>query len=254
MLKALFFDLDETLCDTLRANRTAVELLARAVEARHGPRVDGTAFAEAYLKGIYREWDEEQRARYLPLIEKEGEAAFRIQLIRDLLARCGVAAVSEGEALALQEKFDRDRLAAFDFYPGIPEFLREARRHFTLVVITNGPEFSQLPKIERVNLPAYVDHILVGGQEPEEKPARSIFQKALRLAGCEPWEAVHVGDNLHTDVAGALSSGLTALWVSHQRPLDAELGIAPHHQVVHPSEIPAAIWRLAGDGKREAAR
>ena len=244
MLKALFFDMDETLCDTEAANAQARRQLARAARARYGSAFDGDRFADAYVRGIYRQWTPDQRARYLPIIESQSEGAFRLQLIRDLLAEQSVNDVSEDTARTFQDQFDRDRLAAFDFYPGIVEFLAEARKLFTLVVITNGPEFSQIPKVEAVNLAAHVDHIIIGGQQPEQKPARSIFDKALELAGCAAHEAVHVGDSLATDIAGARDSGITAVWVRHQQPLDAELGINPHHTVFHPGEIPALIRAL----------
>jgi len=244
MLKALFFDMDQTLCDTQGANEQAKKLLGQALAMRYGSGLDGRAVADAYVRGIYREWSADQRTRYLPIIEQRGEGAFRVQLIRDLLARQGVHEVTQAAAADLQEEFDRNRLQAFDFYPGIAEFLAEARKLFTLVVITNGPEFSQIPKIEAVNLTAHVDHIIIGGQEPEQKPARSIFEKALRLAECEAHEAIHVGDSLAADIAGARGSGITSIWIQHQQPLDAELGIDPHHTVLHPSEIPALIREL----------
>ena len=170
-----------------------------------------------------------------------------MQLIRDLLAGQGVQSVTEVEAQSVQHKFDRDRLQAFGFYAGITEFLAEARKLFTLVVITNGPEYSQIPKVETVNLAAHVDHIIIGGQEPEQKPARSIFDKALKLAGCEAHEAIHVGDSLAADIAGAHNSGITSVWIQHQQPLDAELGIDPHHTVLHPREIPGLIRELHRD-------
>jgi len=244
MIKALFLDMDETLCDTSGANARARQLLAQAVQCQFGPAIDGEAFADAYVKGIYRRWSDSQRARYLPIIEQQGEGAFRLQLICDLLAQQGVDEINTESARTLQENFDRDRLEAFDFYPGIVEFLTEARQFFTLVVITNGPEFSQIPKVEAVKLADYVDHIIIGGQEPEQKPARSIFEKALGLAGCEAHEAIHVGDSLAADIAGAHDSSITSVWIQHQQPLDAELGINPHHTLLHPSEIPALIRKL----------
>ena len=244
MLKALFLDLDETLFDTLGANEHARELMGQALDERYGQAVGGQDAARAYVSGIYRRWNASQRARYLPIIRQQGEGAFRLQLIRDLLAERGVAEVDQADAQALQDNFDADRLAAFHFFPGIEEFLREARKLFTLVVITNGPEFSQVPKVEAVNLADYVDHIIIGGQEPEQKPARSIFEKALRLANCEAHEAIHVGDSLAADIAGAHDSGITSVWIQHAQPLDAELGINPHHTLLHPSEIPLLIREL----------
>jgi len=244
MLKALFLDLDETLCNTQGANEQAKHLMAQYIERQYGVNINGQAFAEQYVSGIYRDWSDKQRTRYLPIIEQQSEVAFRLQLIRDLLTERQVDNISDETILALQDKFDSDRLKAFDFYPGIREFLVEARQLFTLVVITNGPEFSQRPKIERVNLAAYVDHIIIGGQEPEEKPAISIFNKALKLANCQANEAIHVGDSLASDIAGAHNSGITSVWIQHQQPLDLELGINPHHTVLHPSEIPTLIHQL----------
>ena len=244
MLKALFFDMDETLCDTKGANKQAKRLMAKAVEGLTDTDIDGQAVADAYVAGIYRHWTDAQRERYMPIIEQRSEAAFRIQLIRDLLAQCGITEVDDHTINGLQTSFDSDRLDAFAFYPGIPEFLAQARKYFTLVVITNGPEFSQVPKVEAVDLAKHVDHVIIGGQEPAQKPDRSIFDKALRLANCQAHEAVHVGDSLAADIAGAHNSGITSVWVQHQQPLDAELGIDPHHTVLHPSEIPALIRRL----------
>lgn len=247
MLKALFLDMDETLCDTLGANRQATLLMARALEERFGPGFDARGVADAYVRGIYRQWSDPQRARYMPIIEQQGEGAFRRQLILDLLAQQGKEGIDEAIARQLQDNFDSDRLEAFDFYPGIVEFLAQARKLFTLVVITNGPEFSQVPKVEAIKLADHVDHIIIGGQEPEQKPARSIFEKALRLANCQPHEAIHVGDSLATDIAGAHDSGISTVWIQHQQPLDAELGINPHHTVMHPGEIPSLIRDLYGD-------
>ncbi len=244
MLKALFLDMDETLCDTLGANEQAKQLMGQALKAQYGARFDGQGVAGAYVTGIYRQWSDRQRERYLPIIEQQSERAFRLQLIRDLLAEQAVADVSEATTQALQDNFDSDRLEAFDFYPGIAEFLAEARKLFTLVVITNGPAFSQVPKVEAINLAEHVDHIIIGGQEPEQKPARSIFDKALRLANCKAHEAIHVGDSLATDIAGARNSGINSVWIQHQQPLDAELGIDPQHTVLNPSEIPALIRKL----------
>jgi HAD superfamily hydrolase (TIGR01509 family) len=244
MLKALLLDLDETLCDTTGANDQAKHLMAQYIEAQFGANIDGQAFAHTYVTGIYRDWNDEQRERYMPIIEQQSESAFRLQLLHDLLADNAIENISDQTVQAIQDKFDNDRIKAFDFYPGIKPFLAQARKLFTLVVITNGPAFSQLPKVESTKLAEYVDHIIIGGQEPEEKPAASIFHKALKLANCEAHEAIHIGDSLKTDIAGALNMGITALWVQHQQPLDAELGINPHHTVLHPSEIPALIQRL----------
>jgi len=244
MLKALLLDMDETLCDTSHANRKAKSLLAAHLTNRYADKINSQNFVDAYVQGIYRDWHDNQEQRYMPIIESKGENQFRNQLIADLLEKQNIALDNINDAEAIQQKFDTDRLAHFTFFPGIENFLLQAKKVFTLVVITNGPEHSQLPKLAAVKLEDYVHYIIVGGQEPEQKPARSIFEKALQLADCEAHEAIHVGDSLAADIVGAKNSGITSLWIQHQQPLDAELGINPDHTVMHPSEIPNFISEL----------
>jgi FMN phosphatase YigB (HAD superfamily) len=244
MLKALFLDMDDTLCDTNAANVQAKKLMADNIGHMFGAHVPSANVADAYVLGIYREWNAAQKMRYSMIIQNESEEAFRVLLIRDLLAEAGIKNVSEKAAKTLQDTFDRDRLIAFNFYPGITEFLAEARKVVTLVVITNGPAYSQISKTEAVCLKDHVDHIIIGGLEPEQKPARSIFQKALKLANCSAHEACHVGDSLSTDVTGAHNSGIKSLWVQHQQQLDEALDIKPNHTVLHPGGIQAVIRKL----------
>lgn len=40
------------------------------------------------------------------------------------------------------------------------------------------------------------------------KPHREIFSEALRVSGCAPEEAVHIGDSYDTDVVGARTAGI----------------------------------------------
>jgi FMN phosphatase YigB (HAD superfamily) len=81
-------------------------------------------------------------------------------------------------------------------------------------VVTNGPLFSQEPKIARVEMDKYVDHIILGGSLQYEKPHPSIFQLACRKARCEPSEAMHVGDSLDSDIKGANTCGITSVWLN----------------------------------------
>lgn len=63
------------------------------------------------------------------------------------------------------------------------------------------------------------------------KPNGLVFERALMKLGVKPSEAVHVGDLLRTDVAGAKGTGMTAVWIRGEgvqmgpwRP-DYEIGI-----------------------------
>lgn len=243
--KALFLDLDETLCDTTGANHKALDAMSD-LAAEFFPRSISThikkaRFSELYLDGIYREMSTEFAEKLLPVTD---EGRFRLDLIELILQNLGETNPSLEAIQALQDCFDNTRKTAFDFFSGIKDWLVELRTDFTLVVITNGPEFSQRTKVETVNLESYVDHILIGGLEPEQKPAKSIFDTALKLANCKASEVIHIGDSLACDIKGAHNAGIECIWVRHDQSYDKALAEDPDHIVDHPKQLPDLLKQI----------
>ncbi|EPN3979293.1 HAD family hydrolase [Vibrio parahaemolyticus] len=210
MLKAIFFDMDETLCGTSQADKAAGQKFAAWIQQTYPQTSDPQAFLQRYLQGVYKKLNAEfpQLVALLP-----DENAFRCGLIQTILAEDGIHIDAE-QAQQAQHYFDSARMGAFTFFPGVKEMLTDLRKHYKLVVITNGPIFSQHPKLKATQMDEWVDHIIVGGEEPEEKPAASIFQKALNLVDIKPEEALHIGDSLAADIAGANNMGILSVWVN----------------------------------------
>ncbi|MCX8902857.1 HAD family hydrolase [Vibrio parahaemolyticus] len=210
MLKAIFFDMDETLCGTSQADKAAGQKFAAWIQQTYPQVSDPQAFLQRYLQGVYKKLNAEfpQLVALLP-----DENAFRCGLIQTILAENGIHIDAE-QAQQAQHYFDSARMGAFTFFPGVKEMLMDLRKHYKLVVITNGPIFSQHPKLKATQMDEWVDHIIVGGEEPEEKPAASIFQKALNLVDIKPEEALHIGDSLAADIAGANNMGILSVWVN----------------------------------------
>ncbi|CAE6877924.1 hypothetical protein ACOMICROBIO_FLGHMIGD_00040 [Vibrio sp. B1FLJ16] len=240
MLKAIFFDMDETLCGTSQADKVAGQEFAAWIKTTYPQLTDPEAFLQRYLQGVYKKLNAEfpQLVALLP-----NENAFRCGLIKTILAEQGIE-VSAEEAQQAQNFFDSARMNAFSFLPGVKEMLVELRQHYTLVVITNGPIFSQHPKLAATNMSEWVDHIIVGGEEPEEKPAASIFHKALSLAGVKPQESLHIGDSLAADIAGANDMDILSVWVN---PTGSEnpTAIEPDYEVRNTVELKEILKTLA---------
>ncbi|EGQ9860525.1 HAD family hydrolase [Vibrio parahaemolyticus] len=210
MLKAIFFDMDETLCGTSQADKSAGQKFAAWIQQTYPQVSDPQAFLQRYLQGVYKKLNAEF-PRLVALLPDEN--AFRCGLIQTILAEDGIHINAE-QAQQAQHYFDSARMGAFTFFPGVKEMLTDLRKHYKLVVITNGPIFSQHPKLKATQMDEWVDHIIVGGEEPEEKPAASIFQKALNLVDIKPEEALHIGDSLAADIAGANNMGILSVWVN----------------------------------------
>ncbi len=88
--------------------------------------------------------------------------------------------------------------------------LREAGH--ALVVVSNWdcslPEFLRPPGLLNL-VDEVVSSAVVGAAKPDPAP----FRHALELAGAAPAEALHVGDSLENDVAGARAAGVRAVLV-----------------------------------------
>ncbi|ELB2120215.1 HAD family hydrolase [Vibrio parahaemolyticus] len=240
MLKAIFFDMDETLCGTSQADKAAGQKFAAWIQQTYPQVSDPQAFLQRYLQGVYKKLNAEfpQLVALLP-----DENAFRCGLIQTILAEDGIHIDAE-QAQQAQHYFDSARMGAFTFFPGVKEMLTDLRKHYKLVVITNGPIFSQHPKLKATQMDEWVDHIIVGGEEPEEKPAASIFQKALNLVDVKPEEALHIGDSLAADIAGANNMGILSVWVNAtgaSNPTE----ITPNFEIRETAELKEILKTLA---------
>jgi putative hydrolase of the HAD superfamily len=86
-----------------------------------------------------------------------------------------------------------------------------------------------------VGLLHYFDHMAFSNGVAAAKPSAHIFKPVLEALGVEAGHTLHVGDNLHTDIAGAASLGMRTAWISG---VDAsEPVVAPDYTVRHVSEI-----------------
>ena len=103
-----------------------------------------------------------------------------------------------------------------DAYPAL-EALRA--RGLTLGVVSNW--VWSLPELlHALELVSHFDFITVSSRVGYEKPHPAIFRHALELAGAEPNEAIHVGDNLSADVAGAQAVGIQPVLIDRHGRVD----------------------------------
>jgi putative hydrolase of the HAD superfamily len=81
-----------------------------------------------------------------------------------------------------------------------------------LVVVSNW-DLSLHEVLERVGLASLLDGILTSAEVGARKPDVAIFERALRMAGVPAVEALHVGDSVAEDVAGARAAGIEPVLV-----------------------------------------
>lgn len=95
-----------------------------------------------------------------------------------------------------------------DLFPEVAEALAALSERLPLVALTNGNACIHK---------AGVGHFFKGAVSAADlgvaKPEPEAFHAAAALVGVHPAEVLHVGDDWHLDVAGAVAAGAQAAWV-----------------------------------------
>ena len=219
-IKAVFFDLDDTLLNTSGSRRERAEIAARfLVEA------DPTLTVEDVV------------ARILEPVSEDGWP----RGVGSVLVELGQAHSPHGLRAHGAWFFEDCEHLVYPF-EGVAGTLDILRKDFTLGVITNGPTTTQRRKYEALCLEAhsrpelFVPSELVGYQKPDAR----IFHHALKLAGVTAAEAIMVGDWLAADIAGAQNAGMRGVWFNpHSRP--AQDGIVPDATIQRFDELPGVL-------------
>ena len=72
-----------------------------------------------------------------------------------------------------------------------------------------------------IGLDRLVDFIVISAEVGARKPDPRIFEAALRQAGVDPSEAVHIGDLAEEDAEGARRAGVRPLLIDRQKRMAA---------------------------------
>ena len=100
-----------------------------------------------------------------------------------------------------------------ELYPDAePTLERLARGDYALGLISNAPA-DTIRAVEALGLTKYLGTIVISGAVGYTKPHPEIFRIALRRAGVDAAEAIHVGDLYEADVVGARNAGMEGILV-----------------------------------------
>lgn len=222
MIKAVLFDLDETLLTR-----------GAAIRAFIGDQYDRH---RAALAGIERD---QFVARFLAL--EDGGHTPKITVYPALAAELRIVGIAPDALLA-------DYQAVYPSFvtlsAGVKETLLDLReRGLVTGIITNGSTALQSGKIAATSLAPLLDIVLISEAEGIAKPDPAIFERALERLGISPAEAIFVGDNPLVDVVGASAAGLVAVWY-HSSTEWPDNVPPPRYSITRMEELSALIARL----------
>ena len=130
-----------------------------------------------------------------------------------------------------------------------PEILEGLRRQVPLALCSNfSDSATALRVLEDYGIAPHLDVVVISEDVGFRKPDAAIFEVVLERLGIEAVEALHVGDNLEADVAGAGRAGLRTGWLTRRVESPGERlasyeGISPTYKFGDISEIAALVAR-----------
>ena len=224
-IKNLFFDLDRTLWD-FEKNSTN-ELLYLFNKYKLHQR--GISLPNEFIK-IYKNVNEKCWEKYRKnLLSKE---KLRVERFEQTLSFFGIS--DPILAYKIGEEYVSNSPYRTDLIFGTIELLDSLFPHYKLNIITNGFNEVQFIKVKQSKLGRYFKHIITSEAAGAKKPSRKIFNYALNITDSLIQESVMIGDDLNTDIKGAINIGMKNIYFN---PNEIKHNINVWNEVSSLSEI-----------------
>ncbi len=228
MIKAVFFDYDNTLYDFERVRRYGLALALQHLYERL-PDTRGRLSIErlAQLREDVAAETDNPDARLTEI---------RTESFRRALALCGY-----GPDLApeLARIYSEGRWKIARPYEGALTALRRLHGRYVLGVISNGNTPHDI-----LDLHDYFDYWIFADEVGVAKPDPRIFQLAMERVPCGPREFLFVGDSVEYDVAGAVNAGVRSVWLNSQGKPYPDGAARPDFEIADLAELVEIVERL----------
>lgn len=197
MIKAIFFDIDDTLYDTSGFAKLARKAALNVMIDAGLPLTTDEAYR--LLREIIAEYGSNYDKHFNVLTKRVfGEE-------KPLLIALGMIT------------YHNVKFALLRLFPETIETLIYLKTQgYNLGVISNGITIKQWEKLIRLDLHHFFDHVITSEEAGVEKPDKQIFEVALEKMGSTAEESVMIGNKFSEDIMGALNIGISAILVNSQ--------------------------------------
>ena len=221
----IFFDLDDTLIDTVKCSKEALEDM-------YGEHKFATIFHSfddffnRYRRININLWDLYEHGQ----IDKEQLKKDRFQkTLKDLN-------LNDDQSLKLNDEFMARVSEKKNIIDGAIDILEYLYPKYNLHILSNGFNEVQDSKIEKAGMASFFKNIILSDHIGKNKPHPLIFDHALKKAHVTSNESIMIGDNINTDIIGAKNCGIDQIWFNPKHIEDKEI-IRPTFQIEKLEEI-----------------
>ncbi|MBB5179689.1 putative hydrolase of the HAD superfamily [Planomicrobium koreense] len=254
MVKAIFFDLDDTLLWDKKSVELAFQKTCEMAESLSGSDCTGLESAvRAEASELYASYPTYNFTKMIGINPFEGlwgtfdDAGTDFQEMKKIvpeyrrsawtggLKRIGIDDPALGQQLA--DHFPEARKQHPVLYDETMRVLEGLKGRYDLLLLTNGSPGLQNIKLEITpEIVPYFAHIVISGDFGKGKPDPGIFEYALAKFGYAKEDVLMVGDNLMTDIIGAEGAGIRSVWVNREGKAPHDT-IKPTYEIAHLEEL-----------------
>lgn len=196
MIKAIIFDLDNTLLDFVKMKQFAVKASIRAMNEA-GLNVD-------------------EESGYKDVMELYMTTGWENQLVFDDYLKQTTGEVSNKILAAGVVAYRRAREATLLVYPNVNKTLIELlKAQIRLAVVSDAPSREAWMRLYYLNLHHVFDPVLTFDDTGARKPSPKPFKLALDKMNVGPDEALMIGDWPDRDVVGAKQIGMKTIFARY---------------------------------------
>ena len=226
-IKAIYFDLDDTLCAYWDAAKDGLKTAFTEL----GPAEHPTEIWLSHWAAAFREFCPTiKKSDWYPIYLQNGEPT-RTELMRLTLLKGGMD--DQSLAKRISDRYGEARDQALVLFEDALEALELAQSIGPVGLITNGPADIQRQEVNSLGIAHRFDHILIEGEMGIGKPHESVFQRALELAKASAAEALFVGNSYDHDIRPAIAAGWQTYWVRRESDVPpSALGAAEHMESI----------------------
>jgi putative hydrolase of the HAD superfamily len=230
MIKAVVFDVDNTLVDFTKWKNAAVDA---AIGAMIDAGLDLTR--------------EQAHKKVFEIYERKGIEYQEVfdDFLHEVLGYVDYRVLAAGIVA-----YRRAREGALVSYPHVSlALLRLFRMHLKLAVVSDAPRMQVWMRLVQLGVDMFFDTVVTFDDTGVRKPAPEPFQKALELLAVRPEEAIMVGDWAERDIVGAKTLGMYTVFARYGDEFGTNVSGADF-EVNDALEIIAVVERLNSGGSQ----
>lgn len=196
MIKAVLFDLDNTLIDFMKVKRTSVDAAINAMLAA-GVRISKKK-ATKILYQLYRQHGIEHQQIFQ-------------KFLRAVLGRLDYKVLAEG--IVAYRKTQAGILLPYSDV--IPTLKKLRQQRLKLAIVSDAPRMRAWLRLVEMGIQNYFDVVVCHEDTGYYKHTGLPFKKALRLLNLKPSECLMIGDWPERDIVGAKKLGIRTVFARY---------------------------------------